>query len=113
MNEIRIDCTQKRLGTLASNIAKILEGKNTPQYAPEKDIQNRVILKNIESLDLPKKKFSRKSYRWHTGYPGGIREISLQKLWEKDPKKVVRLAVYGMLPKNSLRPKRMKRLIFE
>ncbi len=113
MNEFRFDCTKKRLGTLASNIAKILQGKNTPHYAPEKDIQHRVIVENIDLLDLPTKKLSKKIYRWHTGYPGGIREITLGKLWAKDPKKVVRLAVSGMLPKNSLRPKRMKRLIFE
>mgnify|MGYP000966070172 CR=1 FL=1 len=97
-----IDAEGKVLGRLASEIAKILSGKNKPIYTPHVDTGDYVIVINAEKIVLTGKKLEQKSYKYHTGYPGGLKEISYGKMVKEKPEKVIELAVKGMLPKNSL-----------
>ncbi len=97
-----IDAEGKVLGRLASEIAKILSGKNKPIYTPHVDTGDYVIVINADKIVLTGKKLSQKSYKYHTGYPGGLREISYERMIKEKPEKIIELAVKGMLPKNSL-----------
>jgi large subunit ribosomal protein L13 len=97
-----IDAEGQILGRLASRAATILMGKNKPIYTPFIDAGDHVIIINAEKVRLTGKKLTDKMYRRHTGYPGGLREISAGVLMSKDPGKIVREAVIGMLPKTKL-----------
>ena len=97
-----IDAEGKVLGRLASEIAKILSGKNKPIYTPHVDTGDYVIVINADKIVLTGKRLSQKSYKYHTGYPGGLREISYERMIKEKPEKIIELAVKGMLPKNSL-----------
>lgn len=97
-----IDAQGKTLGRLASEVAKILSGKNKPQYSPAMDTGDYVIVINAAGLELTGKKLQQKFYRYHTGYPGGLKEVRYSDLMAKKPEKALELAVKGMLPKNSL-----------
>jgi large subunit ribosomal protein L13 len=97
-----IDAEGKVLGRLASEIAKILSGKNKPTYTPFMDMGDYVIVVNADKIVLTGSKWDEKKYRYHTGYPGGLKEIPYKTLAVKHPEKLVELAVKGMLPKNSL-----------
>jgi len=108
-----IDATDKILGRLAVEIAVLLRGKHKPDFAPNKDMGDIVVVKNIENLKFDEKKMEQKKYYRHSGYLGGIKEISLKDLFKKDPEKVLKKAVFGMLPKNKLRPLMIKRLKIE
>jgi len=108
-----IDATGKVLGRLASEIIFLLRGKNKTTFLPYKDEGNFVLVKNASKLKFTGKKFEQKKYYHHTGYLGGIKETPLKKIFEKDPIKVLRKAVFGMLPKNKLRAKMIKRLKIE
>jgi len=108
-----IDATGQSLGRLASKIAILLQGKHKPEYLPHKDLGDFVVVKNLKKMKITGKKIEQKKYYRYTGYLGGLREIPLKKLWEKDPAQVLKKAVCGMLPKNKLRPKRIKRLKIE
>ena len=108
-----IDANDKPLGRLASEITLILRGKNKPQYRPHLDIGDFVIVKNIRKIRFSGKKFDQKVYYRHSGFLGGLREIPLKKIFEKNPGEVLRRAVLGMLPKNKLRAKMIKRLKVE
>lgn len=108
-----IDATGKILGRLASQIAILLRGKQKPNFLPHKDMGDFVIVKNIKNLKFTGKKFEKKIYYHHTGYLGGLKETPLKKLFAKDPTKVLRKAVWGMLPKNKLRTRQIKRLKIE
>lgn len=105
-----IDANGKILGRLATQIAILLRGKNKPNFAPNKDIGDFIIVKNINKIKFTGKKFDKKIYYHHTGYLGGLKKIPLWKLFEKDPGQVLKKAVFGMLPKNKLRVKQIKRL---
>lgn len=105
-----IDATGKVLGRLASEIAILLRGKQKPEFQPQKDIGDFVIVKNIEKMKITGKKIEQKKYYRHSGYPGGIKEIPLAKLFQKNPGEVLKRAVFGMLPKNKLRRKWIQRL---
>ncbi len=107
---IRIDATNKTLGRLASEIAKILQGKHRPDYDPRKTGDEVVEVYNVSKMKIDPKKLEKKFYIWHTGYPGGLRKKSLKELFEKKPEEVLKRAVWGMLPKNKLRKRRIKRL---
>lgn len=100
----------KILGRFAVEIALLLRGKNKPDFAPNKDIGDFVIVKNIKKIKVSGKKFENKIYYHHTGYLGGLKEIPFKKLFKKDPGEVLKKAVFGMLPKNRLRAKQIKRL---
>jgi large subunit ribosomal protein L13 len=108
-----IDATNKTLGRLASEIAVLLRGKNQTDFAPHKDMGDLVIVKNVDKLKFSGRKLEQKKYYHHSGYLGGLKEITLKKLFEKNPAEVLKKAVYGMLPKNKLRAKMIKRLKFE
>jgi large subunit ribosomal protein L13 len=97
-----VDAQGKVLGRMASEIAKVLRGKNKPVFTPNADTGDFVIVINARSVKLTGKKLQKKIYYRHTDYPGGIRERTAEKMLEEKPEDVVRLAVKGMLPKNRL-----------
>lgn len=105
-----IDAKGKVLGRLASKIALILQGKHKANYTPNQNMGDFVIVINSKDISMTGKKWKQKIYRWHTGYPGGLKELTAQKLHEKDPTKLIYLAVKGMLPKNFQRYRMLKRL---
>ena len=105
-----IDATGQVLGRVATKVATILSGKHRPQYAPFLVSGDHVIIINAEKIKLTGEKLDKKVYRWHTRYPGGLREVGARKLFETKPEKMVREAVLGMLPKNKLRKRMVKRL---
>lgn len=108
-----IDATNKVLGRLAAEIAILLRGKHKKNFDPSKDMGDFVIVKNIEKIKITGKKIEKKKYYRHSGYLGGLKELPLKKLLKENPAEVLRKAVYGMLPKNRLRKKIIKRLKFE
>ena len=105
-----IDCSGKTLGRLSVKVANILRGKNKPEYTPNSDVGDFVVLVNAKNLKVTGFKNEDKIYYRHTGYPGGIKQISFKDLLNKDPEKVLRLAVKGMLPKNKLNRQVIKKL---
>jgi len=105
-----IDATNKILGRLATEIAVLLRGKNKTDFAPNKDIGDFVVVKNIKEIKVYGKKFEKKIYYHHTGYLGGLKETPFKKLFKRDPGEVLKKAVFGMLSKNKLRAKQIKRL---
>jgi large subunit ribosomal protein L13 len=97
-----IDAEGQILGRLASRAAQILTGKDKPIYTPFLDTGDHVIVINAEKVKLTGKKLTDKMYRYHTGYPGGLKETTAGMLLSKEPGKLVREAVIGMLPKTKL-----------
>jgi large subunit ribosomal protein L13 len=97
-----IDADGQVLGRLATRVARLLTGKNKPIYTPFLDTGDHVIIVNADKIRLTGKKLSDKFYHHHTGYPGGLRTVSAGDLLEKNPEKLVREAVIGMLPKSKL-----------
>jgi large subunit ribosomal protein L13 len=97
-----IDADGKVLGRLASEVAQRLRGKKTPQFVPYADTGEFVVIVNAEKIRLTGRKWDQKVYYRHTGYIGGIKSITAKKLREKRPEDLIRFAVKGMLPKNSL-----------
>jgi large subunit ribosomal protein L13 len=108
----KIDATDKSPGRIASKIAILLRGKNKPSFEPHKDMGDVVIVENVDKMKLTGKKREQKKYYSHSGYPGGLKETVLEDLMDKNPEEVLRRAVSGMLPKNKLRAKQIKRLKF-
>ena len=98
------------LGRLASRVARILRGKDSPLFVPFLAMGSAVIIINAEKIRLTGKKLERKFYRHHTGYPGGVREIRADRLMAERPERVVREAILGMLPKNRLGNRIARRL---
>src|SRR5438046_16139 len=105
-----IDATGQVLGRVATRVATILTGKHRPQYAPFLVSGDHVIIVNADKIKLTGEKLDKKVYRWHTLYPGGLREVAARKVFETKPEKIIREAVLGMLPKNKLRKRMVKRL---
>jgi len=97
-----VDLEGQHLGRAAVVVASILRGKHRPQYTPNVDTGEFVIVINVDKMVLTGKKLSDKKYYHHTGYVGGIKEITADKLMASKPEDVFKLAVKGMLPKNSL-----------
>ena len=108
-----VDATNKILGRLATEIAVLLRGKHKPDFYPNKDMGDFVIVKNFDKIKFTGKKFEQKIYYHHTGYLGGLKKTPLKKLFEKNPAEVLKKAVFGMLPKNKLRARQIKRLTVE
>ena len=108
-----IDATGKVLGRLATEVAVLLRGKDNPGFLLYKDAGDDVIIKNIEKIIISGKKMDQKKYYHHSGYPGGLKEVSMKKIFNKNPSEILKKAVLGMLPKNRLRPQQIKRLKFE
>lgn len=105
-----IDASELPLGRLSTKVATLLTGKEKPSYTPHIDGGDYVVIINAEKLIVTGKKLDDKKYYRHTGYPGGIKESNLQFELDKDPTKVIRQAVRGMMPANKLRDERLKRL---
>jgi len=105
-----VDLKDKILGREATKIATLLRGKSKPYFTPSLDCGDYVVVINTRKVRLTGKKEDQKVYRRYSGYPGGLREISYRRMLEKRPNEVVRHAVRGMLPKNKLRSKMIKRL---
>lgn len=97
-----VDAENKVLGRLATEIATILRGKHKPIYTPHVDTGDYVIVVNADKVTLTGHKWAQKLYRWHTGYPGGLREVPAEKLVQRRPERLLELAVHGMLPKTKL-----------
>lgn len=105
-----VDATDISLGRLSTVVAAILRGKNKPTYTPHVDTGDHVIVVNAEKLQLTGKKESDKFYARHSGYPGGLTQVSAGELREKNAKRLVETSIKGMLPKNSLGRKMIKKL---
>jgi large subunit ribosomal protein L13 len=111
---ISVDAEGKTLGRLAVEVAVLLRGKNKPTFVPYKDMGDTVLVKNIDKMKFSGDKLEQKNYFRFTGYLGNMKQQSLKEfLIKKGPKEVLRTAVMGMLTKNTLRPKQIKRLRFE
>jgi len=108
-----IDATDKILGRLATEIAVLLRGKHRPNFNPAKDEGDVVVVKNIEKIKVTGNKMADKKYYRHSGYLGKLKETPLEKLFKTKPQEVLRKAVMGMLPKNRLRSRIIKRLKIE
>jgi large subunit ribosomal protein L13 len=105
-----VDADGKTLGRLASEIARILKGKHKPIYSPHLDVGDYVVVVNAERVAVTGRKMDQKMYYRHTGYPGGIRESNLRDLLARHPTYAVKFAVRGMLPKNRLGRKMIRKL---
>ena len=105
-----IDAKNAVVGRLASVISKIIRGKNKSTYTPHMDDGDFVVVKNIEQIKFTGKKFQNKKYFKHTGYPGGIKETTPEKLKEKKPGETLKLAVKRMLPGGPLAKKQLTKL---
>ncbi len=105
-----VDATGYTLGRLASEVAKILRGKNKPIFTPHIDTGDYVIITNAEHIKVTGKKLDQKIYYRHSDYVGGMKETTLREMLDKKPEKVVELAVKGMLPKGPLGREMIKKL---
>ena len=97
-----VDATDMTLGRLASEVAKVLRGKNKPTFTPHIDTGDYVIVVNAEKVQITGKKLEQKIYYSHSEYVGGMKEATLKEMMAKKPEKVIELAVKGMLPKGPL-----------
>ncbi|MGV6806680.1 MAG: 50S ribosomal protein L13 [bacterium] len=107
---IVVDATDKVLGRLAAEIASRLRGKHKPEYTPHVDTGDYVVVVNVEKVRVTGNKTKAKMYHSHTGYPGGLKSISFEKLMDKAPERTLQSAVKGMLPKGPLGRAMFKKL---
>lgn len=105
-----IDAEGKTLGRLSTEIAKVLMGKHKPTYTPNLDTGDFVIVVNADKVVVTGNKYNAKVYRHHTGYPGGLKEVTFKDMMKKHPTYAVKYAVKGMLPKNALGRAMLKKL---
>ena len=105
-----VNAEGKTLGRLASEIAQVLRGKHKPIYTPHLDCGDYVIVVNADKVQVTGRKLDQKMYYHHTGYPGGIKSINLRNQLQKHPERVLQAAVRGMLPKNRLGRRMLKKL---
>ncbi len=105
-----VDATDKPVGRLAVDIAKVLMGKNKPTYTPHVDTGDFVIVINAEKVLLTGKKLEDKIYRRHSGYPGNLKEMKAKEMISNHPERLIELTVKGMIPKNVLGRHMLKKL---
>ncbi len=105
-----VDAKDKVLGRLATQVAMRLRGKHKPIFAPHADTGDFVVVVNADKVNLTGRKWDNKTYYHHTGYIGGLKQISAKKLREKRPEDILRFSVRGMLPKNSLGRRQLRKL---
>lgn len=105
-----IDAQGQTLGRLASRVATLLRGKHKPIYTPHVDCGDYVIVVNAEKIHVTGQKLTQKKYYRHSGYPGGLKEVTLRDQLQKFPDRVIEKAVQGMLPKNRLGRRMFKKL---
>ncbi len=109
-----IDAKNKPLGRLAGEVAIILQGKKSPDYNPRLEGEDTVVVKNVAKMEVTGKKMKQKIYYRHTTQIGHLKEKTMEMIWEKKgPGEILRRSIMGMLPKNKLRVRRMKRLVIE
>lgn len=109
----QIDAADRPAGRLASEIAKILRGKNKPDFNPSQDMGDIVEISNVGKMKFTGKKLEQKKYYSHSGYPGGIKETKLEDLYQEKPEEVLRGMVRKMLPAVKFRRDMLKRLIIK
>jgi large subunit ribosomal protein L13 len=109
-NWVLVDANGLTLGRLATQIANALRGKNKPEYTPHVDCGDNIIVVNADKVVFTGDKHTDKVYYRHTGYPGGIKERTLNDMLERRPEEVIRMAVKGMLPRNRLARKQLTKL---
>ena len=109
-NWFMIDATNAVVGRLATIVSKIIRGKNKTTYTPHMDDGDFVVVKNIEKIKFSGNKYQNKKYYKHTGYPGGIKETTPEKLSLKKPEEILKLAVKRMLPSGPLAKKQLTKL---
>lgn len=97
-----VDASDRVLGRLATQVATVLRGKHKPQFSPHLDVGDHVVVINAEKVHLTGRKLTDKIYRWHSGYIGGLREVSAERMLKTHPERVIEWAVQGMLPKGRL-----------
>lgn len=97
-----VDAADQTLGRLATEVARRLKGKHKPEYTPHVDTGDYIVVINADKVQVTGKKASDKTYYRHTGFPGGLRSVSFEKLQDIKPEQIIELAVKGMLPKNPL-----------
>jgi len=107
---VLVDANDQNLGRLASEIARVILGKNKPNFTPGVDTGDFVVVINAERIRVTGNKMEDKIYYHHSGYPGGLKSISLRQQLEKHPDRVIRAAVWGMLPHNKLGRQLIKKL---
>lgn len=105
-----VDAEGKTLGRLAAEIARVLRGKNKPQYTPHVDTGDFVVVINADRIEVTGRKAEQKVYRRHTGYPGGLREMSYEVMMERKPTEILRKAVKGMMPRTRLGRQQLRKL---
>lgn len=105
-----IDATDKTLGRLATEVATLLRGKHKPIYTPHVDTGDHVIIINAEKIRLTGRKLQQKEYTYHTGYPGGLKRVTYEKLLQTKPERAIEVAVKGMIPHNKLGDQMFKKL---
>lgn len=104
------DAKGRVLGRLATEIAMSLRGKDQPSFRPHEDHGDVIVVINTDQVRVTGQKATKKLYRWHSGQPGGFKEFSFEQMMERDSRRVIREAVYGMLPKNRLRDRMITHL---
>ena len=107
---ILVDAKDKTLGRLASTLASRLRGKHRPEYTPNVDLGDYIVVINANKINVTGDKLNQKNYFKHSGYPGGIKSRSLDEVIKKSPEDAIRMAVKGMLPKNKLGKKMLTKL---
>lgn len=107
---VLVDADGKNLGRLSTQIADMLRGKRKPEYTPHIDTGDFVVVVNAEKIAVTGNKLTEKKYRRHTGYPGGLRERTLEEQLDRRPEEVIRTAVKGMMPKNRLGRAQLRKL---
>ena len=105
-----VDATEKTLGRLSTEIANRLRGKHKPEFTPHVDTGDYIVVVNAEKVKVTGNKSTDKRYHHHTGYPGGIKSITFDKLIDKAPERIIEKAVKGMMPKNKLSKAMMGKL---
>ena len=105
-----VDAEGQHLGRLATEIVRVLRGKNKPQYTPHVDVGDFVVVVNADRVAVTGRKAEQRVYRRHSGYPGGMKETSYEQMLARKPTEVIRKAVYGMMPKTRLARKQFKKL---
>lgn len=105
-----VDATDQVLGKLATQVAQLLMGKHKPMFSKHMDTGDNVVVINASKVKVTGNKMKNKTYYRHTGYPGGLKSINLEKLMETNPERVIEYAVKGMVPHNKLGAQMMKKL---
>ena len=105
-----VDASGKTVGRLATEVARMISGKNNPAWTPFMDMGDHVVVINARKAIFTGSKNDQKLYRRHTLYPGGLRETTAKEMFEKKPEKVIELAIKGMLPKTKLGKAMVKKL---